>query len=153
MNQMMQDSQNLQESLNLPAHSTLPRHHKNAEREREDLYIDNHEVEKREREIQREREKERYTTKPSQKWRYSIDSFDAEQVEGGEERGRRGKFYHAVRRPRYMILVTVTTQRMIQLIPTKNYHLLVQRRLRQGIRFSNHAQVLRRMRTCRTFTG
>jgi len=57
---------------------------------------------------------------------------------------------NSVRRARSMILVTVTTQWMIQLIPTKYYHLLVQRRLRQGIRFSNHAQVLRRMRTCRT---
>ena len=46
---------------------------------------------------------------------------------------------NSVRRARSMILVTVTTQRMIQLIPTKYYHLLVQRRLRQGIRFSNHA--------------
>jgi hypothetical protein len=52
-----------------------------------------------------------------------------------------------------MILVTVTTQRMIELSPTKYskyYHLLVQRRLRQGIRFSNYAQVLRHMRTCIT---
>jgi hypothetical protein len=32
--------------------------------------------------------------------------------------------------PRSMIWVTVTTQGMIQLIPTKYYHLLVQRRLR-----------------------
>ena len=94
MNQMMQDSPNLQEFLNLPAHSTLPRHHNNAEREKK--FIDNHEVEKREREREGERERERETTKTSQKWKYRIDSFDAEQVEGGEESGGRGKIYHAI---------------------------------------------------------
>ena len=44
----------------------------------------------------------------------------------------------------------MTTLRMIQLVPSKYYHLLVQRRLRQDIRFSNHARDLRQMRTCRT---
>jgi len=44
----------------------------------------------------------------------------------------------------------MTIRRMIQLIPSNYYLLLVQRRLRQDIRFSNRARVLRQMRTYRT---
>ena len=46
-----------------------------------------------------------------------------------------------VRRTRPTLLMT--TRRMNQLIPSTYYHLLVQRRLHQDIRFSNHARVLR----------
>ena len=53
-----------------------------------------------------------------------------------------------VRRPRPTPLMT--TRRMIKLIPSNYYHLLVQRSLRQDIRFSNRARVLRQIRTYRT---
>ena len=43
----------------------------------------------------------------------------------------------------------MTTRRMIQMFPSdKYYHMLVQRRLRQDIRFSNHARVLKQKRPC-----
>jgi len=53
-----------------------------------------------------------------------------------------------VRRPQPTPLMT--TRRMIKLIPSNYYHLLVQRSLRQDIRFSNRARVLRQIRTYRT---